>query len=54
MQSYGRWSRMNKGKFSVHPVEQERKCHSGIEVGKWNSQCLEPRRGGLKSLTWRE
>jgi len=26
----GRWGRMRKAKFSVHLVEQERKCHGGI------------------------
>jgi len=41
---------MKKGKFSVHPVEQERKCCGEIGVEGWNGQCLGPRREGLESL----
>jgi len=45
-----KWKEMQKGKFSVHPVGQERRCHGGIVVEKWNELCLGPRRGGLESL----
>jgi len=50
MQSFGRWSKTRKGRFSVHLVGQERKHCGGIRVESWNSQCLGPRRGGLESL----
>ena len=48
---------MRKGKFSVHPIGQERKCCGEIGVEGWNRQCLGPRRGGLESLIqgeWQE
>jgi len=41
---------MKEGKFSIHPIGQERRCHSGIGVESWNGQGLGPRRGGLESL----
>ena len=32
MQSFGKQNEVRKGRFSVHPVGQERKCHSKIGV----------------------
>ena len=41
---------MRKGKFSVYPVGQKRRCRGRTGKEKLNGQCLGPRRGGLELL----
>jgi len=45
---------MQKEKFSVHHIGQERKHLSGTGEKRWKDQCLGPRKGGLESLIQRK
>ena len=45
-----KWKGVKEGRFSVHHVGQERRCHGGTGAEGWNEQCLGPRREGLESL----